>query len=155
MSYCDNLCDKCGIKSFYLKSLYVSPYSGSIDLCADCYHYVVNIEHMSANVEFKDLKEGDKLYQLEYHHKGRGYPKDSRSMRMVTIKHIDSRRAKLSGIEWNVTKREFDTGKWFSSKKEAYAEALWLHEIDFGDIEEIYLRYKKEIKYLKKKVSDL
>jgi hypothetical protein len=76
-------------------------------------------------MEFKDIKEGTKLFSLVYWTNFMGDCK--REMRGVRVKKNKGRFLKLTnGISWTISNKEFNH-TWFLTKKEAYAKALQIH----------------------------
>jgi len=103
--------------------------------------------------EFKELKEGDKLYNLSYHNKSFFGYEMKREMQTVTIKRIRGITALLKGgYAWGVSKNNYGSD-WFDNKLDCYKSAKELHENKFEDVKENYDAFKKEIKYLEKKIK--
>lgn len=105
-------------------------------------------------MKINDLKEGDKLYSLVYWNSPFKETSE-RQMRQVTVKKVKNRRAYLKGgYWWTVTERMFNS-EWFPSKLEAYKFALDEHKEELEKLEYECNRFRKEVKYLNKKIKEL
>jgi len=103
-------------------------------------------------MEFKDIKEGTELFSLIYW--SNPFLNTSREMKRVIIKKNSGNYLKLkNGIGWTISKKEFNN-KWFLTKKEAYSHALEKHQIEFVEIKANYSTFKREMKYLTKKINE-
>ncbi len=100
--------------------------------------------------DWKELKQGDKLYHVAYWNGG--IIENKREFQQVTIKKRLSNALKLERQGWNVTRNQYGS-EWFSTKYEAYLNALERHQSEWDDIEETYKSFRKEINYLTKMVK--
>ena len=98
--------------------------------------------------EFRKLKNGDKLYRLQY------WPsKPKRTVGTVTVKRVRGKTATLKGgYVWGVTKNDFGID-WFPSKQEMYEMALGNHECDVADAQWKLNEIEKEVRYLRKRIK--
>jgi len=104
-------------------------------------------------MEIKNLKEGDALYRLVYWH-GIGV---KRELSKYTIKKVNKKSISFKGVSWKVTEEELNKENWSKQKLKCYEYSLKLHEAELVKLEdkEMIISFKKEIKYLNRKISEL
>jgi hypothetical protein len=108
---------------------------------------------LESEMKIIDLKEGDKLYSLVYRDRPFSV-RNKRQMRQVAVSKVKNKRAYLKGgYQWTITEKMFMT-EWFPSKFEAYNNALKKHLDELEDLEEDVRTFRKEVKYLKRKIKE-
>jgi hypothetical protein len=99
-------------------------------------------------MELKELKKGDKLYYLGYW-EGDG----KRSFETLTVRKVHKNRIFIEGRNWSLGEKEFNR-LYFPSKLEMFENALDLHLNQLSIAKQNYEMYKKEVKYLERKVKE-